>query len=317
MAYYELAQDIFESEKQALDEVSQRLDEHFDDLVNMINETTGRVIFIGNGKSEIIAEKISASLSSIGQSSFTIDAATAFHGDLGRLAKNDTVLLVSNSGETQEVVQTLFAMKTIFPNGISTVALTGNPNSTLAKNTDLVINLSVKKEADVTGLAPTSSTTATLVLGDALLVALEKIRSFDKKQFAQYHPGGSIGKMLLQQVKHVMHTKIPYVEEDTKINDVIYTISNFGLGITLVRDIETNQITGIVTDGDIRKKFLDVPAVKRSTARDYMTRGFVSINQEKRNRDAWRMMASRNISNLIVRDNDDHVVGVITIHDVL
>lgn len=316
MAYYEIAKEIFEAEKQALTEVSERLDDHFDQLVDIIDKTSGRVIFIGIGKSEIVAQKIAASLSSIGQPSFTLDAATTFHGDLGKVSKDDTVLFISNSGETQEVIQTLFALRTIFPNGFTSIALTGNPNSTLAKNTDLLINLSVAKEADVTGLAPTSSTTATLVLGDALLVALEKKRSFDKKHFALYHPGGSIGKMLLQRVKNVMHTKIPYVQEETPINDVIYTISNFGIGITLVRNLATDEITGIVTDGDIRKKFLDVPAVKESVAKDYMTRDFISINQEKRNQEAWRVMAGHNISNLVVRDDKNQVVGVVTIHDV-
>ncbi|GEK05467.1 KpsF/GutQ family sugar-phosphate isomerase [Schleiferilactobacillus harbinensis] len=317
MAYYEIAQKVFAQESDALTGVAARLDDHFDQLIEMIRKTGGRLIFIGIGKSEIIAQKIAASLSSIGQPSFVIDAANAYHGDLGRVASDDLVFFVSNSGETQEVIRTFFALQAIHGEALTTVSLTGAPQSTLATNTTLAIDVGVDEEVDVTGLAPTASTTATLVFGDALLVVLEKVRQFDKENFAQFHPGGNIGRMLLQRVKHVMHTRLPYVTEDTPINEVIYRISDFGLGITMVRNGQTHAITGIVTDGDIRKKFLDVPQVKRSQASDYMTRGFISINQEERNQAAWQKMAAYSISNLIVEDNDHQVVGVVTIHDVL
>lgn len=317
MAYFEIARDVFAQESAELVKVAARLDEHFDQLVDLINQTSGRVIFIGIGKSQIIAEKISASFSSISVSSFTVDAGTAYHGDLGRVSQDDLVIFVSNSGETQEVVQTLFALQTIFPKGLNTVSLTGNTRSTLAVNTNLTFDVGVTKEVDVTGLAPTASTTATLVFGDALLLALEKSRSFNRNQFALYHPGGSIGRLLLQRVKHVMHSKIPYVNEDTPINDVIYQISDYGIGMTLVKDKKTGKAIGIVTDGDIRKKFLSVQSVKKSVAANYMTKGFISINQEKRNKAAWQLMASHDISNLVVLDNDENVVGIATIHDVL
>lgn len=314
--YYEDAKKTFDVEIEALTRVKSSLGKSFDEAVDKILSTKGRVIFIGIGKSGIIADKIAASFSSVGLASFYIDAGTAYHGDLGRVSSDDVVIFISNSGETQEVLQALSALQNIHNNELSTIAMTGSEDSTLAKNTDIVLSIDVAEEADITRLAPTSSTTATLVMGDALLVAIETAKEFDRESFAMYHPGGSIGKILLQNVKNSMHTKIPYVHVDTSINEVIYRISDYGIGITLVKDEQENVI-GIITDGDIRKKFLNISKVKGSTAKDYMTQGFISISEDKRNREAWRKMANYNISNLVVLDKDKKVVGVVTIHDVL
>ncbi|QHM58338.1 KpsF/GutQ family sugar-phosphate isomerase [Leuconostoc mesenteroides] len=314
--YYEDAKKTFDVEIEALTRVKSSLGKSFDEAVDKILSTKGRVIFIGIGKSGIIADKIAASFSSVGLASFYIDAGTAYHGDLGRVSSDDVVIFISNSGETQEVLQALSALQNIHNNELSTIAMTGSEDSTLAKNTDIVLSIDVAEEADITKLAPTSSTTATLVMGDALLVAIETAKEFDRESFAMYHPGGSIGKILLQNVKNLMHTKIPYVHVDTSINEVIYRISDYGIGITLVKDEQENVI-GIITDGDIRKKFLNISKVKGSTAKDYMTQGFISISEDKRNREAWRKMANYNISNLVVLDKDKKVVGVVTIHDVL
>lgn len=314
--YYEDAKKTFDVEIEALTRVKSSLGKSFDEAVDKILSTKGRVIFIGIGKSGIIADKIAASFSSVGLASFYIDAGTAYHGDLGRVSSDDVVIFISNSGETQEVLQALSALQNIHNNELSTIAMTGSEDSTLAKNTDIVLSIDVAEEADITKLAPTSSTTATLVMGDALLFAIETAKEFDRESFAMYHPGGSIGKILLQNVKNSMHTKIPYVHVDTSINEVIYRISDYGIGITLVKDEQENVI-GIITDGDIRKKFLNISKVKGSTAKDYMTQGFISISEDKRNREAWRKMANYNISNLVVLDKDKKVVGVVTIHDVL
>lgn len=314
--YYEDAKKTFDVEIEALTRVKSSLGKSFDEAVDKILSTKGRVIFIGIGKSGIIADKIAASFSSVGLASFYIDAGTAYHGDLGRVSSDDVVIFISNSGETQEVLQALSALQNIHNNELATIAMTGSEDSTLAKNTDIVLSIDVAGEADITKLAPTSSTTATLVMGDALLVAIETAKEFDRESFAMYHPGGSIGKILLQNVKNSMHTKIPYVHVDTSINEVIYRISDYGIGITLVKDEQENVI-GIITDGDIRKKFLNISKVKGSTAKDYMTQGFISISEDKRNREAWRKMANYNISNLVVLDKDKKVVGVVTIHDVL
>ncbi|WP_314405918.1 KpsF/GutQ family sugar-phosphate isomerase [Leuconostoc suionicum] len=314
--YYEDAKKTFDAEIEALNRVKSSLGKSFDEAVDKILSTKGRVIFIGIGKSGIIADKIAASFSSVGLASFYIDAGTAYHGDLGRVSSDDVVIFISNSGETQEVLQALSALQNIHNNELATIALTGSEDSTLAKNTDIVLSIDVAEEADITKLAPTSSTTATLVMGDALLVAIETAKEFDRESFAMYHPGGSIGKILLQNVKNSMHTKIPYVHVDTSINEVIYRISDYGIGITLVKDEQENVI-GIITDGDIRKKFLNISKVKGSTAKDYMTQGFISISENKRNREAWKKMANYNISNLVVLDKDKKVVGVVTIHDVL
>lgn len=314
--YYEDAKKTFDVEIEALTRVKSSLGKSFDEAVDKILSTKGRVIFIGIGKSGIIADKIAASFSSVGLASFYIDAGTAYHGDLGRVSSDDVVIFISNSGETQEVLQALSALQNIHNSELATIAMTGSEDSTLAKNTDIVLSIDVAEEADITKLAPTSSTTATLVMGDALLVAIETAKEFDRESFAMYHPGGSIGKILLQNVKNSMHTKIPYVHVDTSINEVIYRISDYGIGITLVKDEQENVI-GIITDGDIRKKFLNISKVKGSTAKDYMTQGFISISEDKRNREAWRKMANYNISNLVVLDKDKKVVGVVTIHDVL
>lgn len=314
--YYEDAKKTFDVEIEALTRVKSSLGKSFDEAVDKILSTKGRVIFIGIGKSGIIADKIAASFSSVGLASFYIDAGTAYHGDLGRVSSDDVVIFISNSGETQEVLQALSALQNIHNNELATIAMTGSEDSTLAKNTDIVLSIDVAAEADITKLAPTSSTTATLVMGDALLVAIETAKEFDRESFAMYHPGGSIGKILLQNVKNSMHTKIPYVHVDTSISEVIYRISDYGIGITLVKDEQENVI-GIITDGDIRKKFLNISKVKGSTAKDYMTQGFISISEDKRNREAWRKMANYNISNLVVLDKDKKVVGVVTIHDVL
>ncbi|WP_273731308.1 KpsF/GutQ family sugar-phosphate isomerase [Leuconostoc mesenteroides] len=314
--YYEDAKKTFDVEIEALTRVKSSLGKSFDEAVDKILSTKGRVIFIGIGKSGIIADKIAASFSSVGLASFYIDAGTAYHGDLGRVSSDDVVIFISNSGETQEVLQALSALQNIHNNELATIAMAGSEDSTLAKNTDIVLSIDVAEEADITKLAPTSSTTATLVMGDALLVAIETAKEFDRESFAMYHPGGSIGKILLQNVKNSMHTKIPYVHVDTSINEVIYRISDYGIGITLVKDEQENVI-GIITDGDIRKKFLNISKVKGSTAKDYMTQGFISISEDKRNREAWRKMANYNISNLVVLDKDKKVVGVVTIHDVL
>lgn len=314
--YYEDAKKTFDVEIEALTRVKSSLGKSFDEAVDKILSTKGRVIFIGIGKSGIIADKIAASFSSVGLASFYIDAGTAYHGDLGRVSSDDVVIFISNSGETQEVLQALSALQNIHNNELATIAMTGSEDSTLAKNTDIVLSIDVAEEADITKLAPTSSTTATLVMGDALLVAIETAKEFDRESFAMYHPGGSIGKILLQNVKNSMHTKIPYVHVDTSINEVIYRISDYGIGITLVKDEQENVI-GIITDGDIRKKFLNISKVKGSTAKDYMTQGFISISEDKRNREAWRKMANYNISNLVVLDKNKKVVGVVTIHDVL
>ncbi|WP_273713962.1 KpsF/GutQ family sugar-phosphate isomerase [Leuconostoc mesenteroides] len=314
--YYEDAKKTFDVEIEALTRVKSSLGKSFDEAVDKILSTKGRVIFIGIGKSGIIADKIAASFSSVGLASFYIDAGTAYHGDLGRVSSDDVVIFISNSGETQEVLQALSALQNLHNNELATIAMTGSEDSTLAKNTDIVLSIDVAEEADITKLAPTSSTTATLVMGDALLVAIETAKEFDRESFAMYHPGGSIGKILLQNVKNSMHTKIPYVHVDTSINEVIYRISDYGIGITLVKDEQENVI-GIITDGDIRKKFLNISKVKGSTAKDYMTQGFISISEDKRNREAWRKMANYNISNLVVLDKDKKVVGVVTIHDVL
>ncbi|MGO0154470.1 KpsF/GutQ family sugar-phosphate isomerase [Leuconostoc mesenteroides] len=314
--YYENAKKTFDTEIEALNRVKNSLGKSFDETVDKILSTKGRVIFIGIGKSGIIADKIAASFSSVGLASFYIDAGTAYHGDLGRVSADDVVIFISNSGETQEVLQALSSLQNIHNNELATIAMTGSEDSSLAKNTDIVLSIDIAEEADITKLAPTSSTTATLVMGDALLVAIETAKEFDRENFAMYHPGGSIGKILLQNVKNSMHTKIPYVHVNTSINEVIYRISDYGIGITLVKDEQENVI-GIVTDGDIRKKFLNISKVKGSTAKDYMTQGFISISENKRNREAWRKMANYNISNLVVLDNDKKVVGVVTIHDVL
>lgn len=243
------AQQVLRMEADAILNLIPRVDEHFDAAVNLILACPGRVVLTGMGKSGIIAHKISATLASTGTPSFYLHPAEGIHGDLGMVTADDVVIALSNSGETGEVLNILPSLRRI---GAKLIAMVGNPDSTLAKNSDVLLNVGVEKEACPLGLAPTSSTTAALAFGDALAMALMGKHHFTSKQFAVFHPGGSLGRRLLLTVGDIMHAgdENPLVPGTAKVQEALFVITDKGLGAVSVVD-DSGRMIGLLTDGDI------------------------------------------------------------------
>ena len=246
-----VAKRVIQIEADAVSLIGSRIDEHFESAVQTILECTGRLIVSGLGKSGLISQKIASTMASTGTPAHFVHPAEATHGDLGMITKEDVLLIVSNSGETMELIQILPA---IHKKGVTIIGLIGRQNSTLANRSDIYLDTSVEKEACTLDLAPTASTTATLAMGDALAVSLLEIRGFNKEDFAELHPGGMLGKRLLLTLDQLVHTgdDIPFVTSSASIKDALLTISEKGLGMTGVLNDE-DEIIGIITDGDIRR----------------------------------------------------------------
>jgi arabinose-5-phosphate isomerase len=247
----EVGKNVIKIEAQAVAAIANRIGNEFDKAVNTILNCKGRLIILGMGKSGLISQKIASTMASTGTPSHFVHPADAFHGDLGMITKGDVVLMVSNSGETHELLEIIPSLKR---KAVPTISMVGKENSTLFKNTDYALDISVEKEACTLDLAPTASTTATLAMGDALAVALLESRGFNAQDFAELHPGGSLGKKLLLTVNQLTHkeSKIPFVHKNTSLKEALLTISEKGLGITGVLD-QNNELIGIITDGDIRR----------------------------------------------------------------
>jgi arabinose-5-phosphate isomerase len=256
---------------------------------------------------------MSSSLASTGTPSIFINAAEAMHGDLGMVSKNDIVLLISNSGSSSEIVNIIAPLKKI---GCKLIAMTGNSHSTLAKEVSLVLNVGVTKEACPLDLAPTTSTTATLVMGDALTICLMERRGFKAENYALYHPGGALGRRLISRVKDEMITDVPKVLETTLFKDVIYEVGNKRLGMTMVYN-SNNKAIGIITDGDIRRAIQKFDELKNLTAADFMTHGFKRINQDELLTEALEMMDLNKITTLSVVDEAKNVIGILSIHNII
>jgi len=307
--------EIFHSEITELQKLSEKIGQEFSQTVELISSCTGKLVIMGVGKTGIIGHKIASSLASTGTQSIFVNAAEAMHGDLGMVSKNDVVLLISNSGSTSEIVNIIPPIKKI---GCNIIAMTGNPHSILAQEAYITLNVGVEKEACPLGLAPTTSTTATLVMGDALMVCLMEKRGFKAENFAVYHPGGALGRRLISRVKDEMYTDIPKVYAHTAFKDVIYEVSNKRLGITLVYDSDDEAI-GIITDGDIRRAIQQNEEIKQLTAADFMTYGYKKIAKEELLSDALQMMDENKITSLTVVDNleNNKVVGILSIHNII
>jgi arabinose-5-phosphate isomerase len=305
MSYILEAKSVIRNEIDGILEVESKLDESFENLISVISNSSGRVVMCGMGKSGHIAKKIFATLVSTGTPSMYMHPAEAFHGDLGMIKAEDIFFAISNSGETAEVTQLLPFIKN---NGNILVSMTGNPNSTLASVSNFHIDIGVKKEACPLNLAPTTSTTVSLVLGDAIAIALMKAKSFKAENFAKYHPGGSLGRKLLMTVKDSL-IEGTYVQELDSFIDVISTMSTSKTGTVLVG---TNKnLLGIITDGDIRKylsknnknNYLD------ATASDLMTRTPKVISSLTKCGDADKKMFVDGVNSLIVKDGDT-ILGI-------
>jgi arabinose-5-phosphate isomerase len=303
--YIDSAKEVFQIESRALSNLAQRLDENFSDAIDWILNSTGRVVVCGMGKSGIIGKKIAATLASTGTPSFFMHPGEAYHGDLGMITPSDTFLTISNSGETDEVIKLIPFLRN---NGNYLVALTGNPKSTLAKAALCHLDVGVDQEACPLQLAPTSSTTAALAMGDALAVTLMKARGFRPENFARLHPGGSLGRRLLSRVEDEMVRRdLPFVTEETRTIEVLQTMTHGRLGVAVVRRAVG---WGVITDGDIRRAIETFGDTLFSrVAADMMSADPTMVPVGTRVEDALMLMDERQINALLVFDGDD-VVGV-------
>jgi len=306
---------VIRIESEAVADLLNSINENFVKAVEVILKCKGRVVLTGMGKSGLIARKIVATLNSTGTASIFLHPTDALHGDLGMVRIEDVVILISKSGMTDELAKLIPMLKRI---GVKIITLTGEPDSPLAKESDVVLNVHVNEEACPHHLAPTSSTTATLVMGDALSVVLLQLRNFTPEDFAFLHPGGSLGKRLSLQIKEIMITgdKIPAVSVDTSIKDVILEITSKRLGTTCVID-ELGILKGIITDGDLRRLLERTLEIKNLKASDILTKNPKVMRQEYLASFALQQMENYKITTLIIVDDNHKPIGIVHLHDLI
>ena len=314
--HIELGVAVLKAEAEAIAVLSDRLDEDFEHACDLVLRCQGRVVVTGIGKSGHIGKKIAATLASTGTPAFFMHPGEASHGDLGMITDQDLVIAISNSGETSEITLLLPLMKRL---GIPLLALTGSPQSTIARRADHNLDVSVREEACPLGLAPTSSTTATLAMGDALAVAVLQARGFTREDFARSHPGGKLGRKLLLKVGDIMHTgsAIPQVSAATTLADTLTEMTQKGLGMTGVTANDTGGLIGIYTDGDLRRTFETMPDVKTAIVSDFMTADPVTIEADQLASEALKLMQDRKINALMIVDPSGVVQGALNMHDLL
>ena len=307
-----IAKNAILSESESIKKLVDYLDHSFVEAIEMIFQSKGRLIITGIGKSAIIAQKIVATLNSTGTPSLFLHASEAIHGDLGMIQKEDVIICISKSGNSPEIKSLVPFLKSY---GHSLIAITGNMSSYLAKSSDLVLNTTVDAEACPNNLAPTNSTTAQLVMGDALAVCLMELRNFKATDFAKYHPGGALGKKLLLRVKDMLENSLkPAVALDTPIKKVIFEISEKRLGVTAV--VDHNKVVGIITDGDIRRMLNNHDSIAGVTAQEIMTKNPKVISSSSMVIDAFNIMEDFSITQLVVVDEGEYK-GVLHLHDIL
>lgn len=314
--YAKRAREIFDEEIRELEKLKNSIDATFNDVVNALYHCKGKVVMMGIGKTGIIAHKMAASFASTGTPSIFVNAAEAVHGDLGMLSSNDVAILVSNSGSTNEILNIIDPLHRL---GCTIIAMTGNLDSPLAQRADYALSIHVDTEACPLGLAPTTSTTATLLMGDALLVCLMEKRNFQAEDFSLYHPGGALGRKILGRVNNVMTTNVPRVCLNASFRDVACEMSDKHLGITMVYDqLPDGKCVGIITDGDARRaiqKYNDVHV----TAADIMTPSYKHIAKGALLTDALAIMDTYNITTLAVTESEDdsEIIGIVSIHHII
>ena len=311
--YAQRAKQIFDEEIRELEKLKNSIDATFDKVVKVLYACQGKVVMMGIGKTGIIAHKMAASFASTGTPSIFVNAAEAVHGDLGMLNPNDVAILVSNSGSTNEILNIIDPLHRL---GCKIVAMTGNLDSPLAKRADYALSIHVDTEACPLGIAPTTSTTATLLMGDALMVCLMEMRKFKAEDFALYHPGGALGRKLLGRVKNVMTTDVPRVQTTTIFRDIVREITDKHLGMTMVYD--NTHCMGIITDGDVRRAILKYNDVQ-ITAADIMTPSYKHIDKDALLSDALAIMDKHNITTLAVTETAEttDIIGIISIHHII
>jgi arabinose-5-phosphate isomerase len=309
------AREVLDIEAQGLLSLADRLDHNFLEAVELLGSCRGKVVVTGMGKSGLICRKIAATMASTGTPSFFLHSGDAIHGDLGMVMAGDIILAVSNSGETEEIVKLIPHFKL---NGLKMIVMTGRHDSTLARAGDVVLDVAVKQEACPLGLAPTASTTATLAMGDALAVVLLESKGFNEKDFAMRHPGGILGRRLLMRVEDLMHRgdQLPLVTQDTPIKDALFEITSKRLGVTGVVDGD-GKLTGVITDGDLRRGLENKGEIFRFKAKDLMTRNPKTIAAESLAAQAVALMEQHTITCLFVLQDNRKPLGVIHLHDLL
>lgn len=306
---------VLEIEARAIAALVDRLDERFSKAVDLLHGCAGKVVVSGMGKSGLIGQKIAATMASTGTPAFFVHPADGIHGDLGMLARQDALLAISNSGETEEVLKLLPFMERF---SIPIIALTGKVHSTLAKNSDVVLDVSVSEEACPLGLAPTSSTTAALAMGDALAIALLQKRGFKEDDFALFHPGGTLGHMLLLKVQDLMHQgdALPRISATASARDAIREMTSKKLGMTTVVNAK-GQLAGVITDGDLRRFLEKGNSLTKAKAKDLGNKSPRTIQTDALAAKALQTMEQFSITSLAVVDERNRLAGVIHLHDLL
>ncbi|WP_428348870.1 KpsF/GutQ family sugar-phosphate isomerase [Methylonatrum kenyense] len=310
MSAIETAKEVFAEQATALRTTGEAVGVEFEQAVSMILNGKGRVIVSGMGKSGIIGQKIAATLASTGTPSFSVHPAEAYHGDLGMITNQDLAILISYSGETEEVIRLIPSLRHF---GTSIIALVGNKESTLAKNADVVLDVSVQREVCPNNLAPTTSTTVALAMGDALAVALINRRDFKPDDFAVFHPGGSLGRRLLTTVNDVMHRDLPTNSPRDSIRDVIVEMTKGGLGTSVV--VEKGRLQGIITDGDLRRSLFSHDEINDLCAKDIMTPEPMTVCGKTKFAEAEMIMLDQKITSLVVVDEEYRPQGILKLHD--
>jgi arabinose-5-phosphate isomerase len=308
----DIAKRVFDTEIESLQHVAESLDDTFADVIEVILQGTGKVVVTGIGKSGLIGKKISATLSSTGTSSFFLHPGEAFHGDLGMIGVDDIIILISYSGETDELLKIIPFLKW---NGNVLIGMTGEPNSTIAKNCNYHLNIAIKNEACPLKLAPTSSTTAALVMGDAVAVALMEVRGFKPADFARFHPGGSLGRKLLTKVKDFMRTdNLPFISEQATFTELVLKMSEGRLGMVIIGDPE--KIQGVVTDGDLRRALVVNANTSELHIPDIMTHKPIIIDGDEFLSNTEQLMKDKKIATILVGSAVEHcVIGVYQIYN--
>ena len=311
----ELAKEVLDIEAKSILRLKNNIGEEFDKAIDVLYNCKGRVIVTGMGKSGLIGKKIAATMSSTGTPTYFLHPAESTHGDSGVITRNDVIIAISNSGETQELLNLLPLIKRF---GCEMIGMTGNLNSTLAKTSEVVLDISVEREACPLGKAPTASTTATLAMGDALAVCLMEKKGFTKEDFLLFHPSGKLGKGLTYKVRDLMITgdKMPLVSESESFKDVINTISEYKLGMAMVLN-DDKTLAGVLTDGDIRRTVIKYPDTSNIKVKDVMTTNPKRITSDAYAASALNLMEKYSITALAVVDEGNVPVGVIHVHDLL
>ena len=314
-ALLKTAKRVLKIESDAVAALANRLGADFPNVVNALSDRKGRLIITGMGKSGLIGQKIAATMSSVGLPAVFMHAAEAIHGDLGLIAHNDVVIAISNSGETEEIINLLPTLNRL---KCTIVAMVGNLKSTLAIRSDFVLDIGVKQEAGGNGLVPTASTTATLAMGDALVIAYLELRGFKEENFALNHPGGSLGRKMLTTIDDLMHRgdQIPMVNENSGISIIISEITKKRLGVTLITD-KKNQLKGFITDGDLRRMIEHKKDISKVRARELSKSLPKCIKKDDLATKAVQLMEEYSITSLVVSENGKKIEGIIHLHDLL